>query len=154
MIPAQERRMAGFRRCEEFMAWQLSDAFNAEVHRLVLGTPAARRDFRYRDQILEASDSVLDNFREGFLRNSPAFFAQFLDYSISSFGEAEGQLRRGIRKQYFTEPTCATAFQLARRAMPALIGLKRSQVEYAEKLRAERLQRRTRRRTQPRTRTR
>src|SRR5215510_11113317 len=123
--------MPGLRRYQDFVAWQLAEAFNEEVHRLVLGCPNATRNFRYRDQILDASDGVSDNFVEGFLRRAPRSFALFLDYALSSLGEAERRLHQGIRKGYFNDTDCAEAFQLARRCLTAMVRLKQSQIREA-----------------------
>ena len=115
------------RKCEELIAWQLSEAFRAEIYRLVRGGAEANQDIRYRSQIFEAADSIGVNIREGFLRFSPGEFCKFLDYALASLGEAEQRLKNGIRRTYFDEASCREALQLARRALTAIVRLKQSQ---------------------------
>ncbi len=117
----------GVRRYEDVIAWQLGEAFGAEVYRLVLNSADARRDWKYCSQILDAADGIGSNIAEGFLRCSPGDFSRFLDYSVSSLCEAERRLIKGIARGYFTEESCAEARRFARRATTAIIRLKRSQ---------------------------
>jgi four helix bundle protein len=126
------------RKCEELIAWQLSEAFRAEIYRLVRGSPEASQDMRYRSQIFEAADSIGVNIREGFLRFSPGEFAKFLDYALASLGEAEQRLKNGVRRMYFDEPSCREALQLARRALTAIVRLKQSQKRRAAQKRGKR----------------
>ena len=123
------------------MAWQLAEMFRAEVYRLVLGSAAAKEDLRYRSQILEAADGVGINVAEGFLSRSPGDFCRFLDYALSSLGEAERRLKNGIHRSYFDAALCGEAFLLARRALTAIIRLKASQTKRI----AEQRKKRTRR---------
>jgi len=97
------------------------------VHRGVLGSPGAARDWRYRSQVLDASTGVPANISEGFLRYSPRDFARFLDYGLASLAEAERRLHTGIRRGYFTEAECAPVLRLAKRCLVATVRLRRSQ---------------------------
>jgi four helix bundle protein len=120
------------RKCEELIAWQLSEAFRAEIYSLVRGSPEANDDLRYRRQIFDAADGIGVNIREGFLRFSPGEFCKFLDYALASLGEAEQRLKNGVRRTYFDEPSCREALQLARRALTAIVRIKQSQKRRAE----------------------
>ena len=117
----------GVRHYRELFAWQTAVALNSQVVRLVMGSPEARKDLRYRSQILEAGRGVPSSIVEGFLRCNPGDFRRFLDYSISSIGEAEQRLRDGIELGYFSAKDCAEAFRLARLCLTACIRLKNSQ---------------------------
>ncbi len=117
----------GVRRYQDFIAWQLGEAFRLDVYRLVLGSEQAAQDLRYRGQILDAADGIGANIAEGFLRYSRPDFCRFLDYAIASLGEAERRLVNGIDRQYFDRASCSEALRLARRATKAMINLKRSQ---------------------------
>jgi len=117
----------GVRRYHDLIAWQLADALHAQIYELVLKSPGARNDLRYKSQILEAADGVDSNIVEGFLRFSPGDFKRFLDYAFSSLGEAERRLRHGIARGYFSEDACGHALRLARRCGPAIVRLKQSQ---------------------------
>ena len=134
---------------KELFAWQTADGFKKEVHRLVTGSPAASRNFRYRDQILDASSDVDKDIVEGFRRKAPLEFAKFLDYALASLGEAEERLRDGIMWGYFTEADCSQAIRYAKRCLTASVRLKASQLRYAAQLAAEERARKRRRR--PRT---
>jgi len=125
--------MAGVRRAEDFIAWQLAEKFAKDVESLIAASPDAGRDYRYRDQLLSAATAVGKDIVEGFLRFSPLVFANFLDYALGSLGEAEGRLRDGVSRQYFSEERCRPMFLLARRCLTALVRLKQSQIRYARK---------------------
>jgi four helix bundle protein len=112
------------------IAWQLGEAFKREVFRIVQASEGARRDLKFRSQLLEAARAVPANLVEGFLRFAPREFARFLGFSIGSLGEAESRLRDGIQLGYFPETECTEAFQLARRCLTASVRLKRSQQRF------------------------
>jgi four helix bundle protein len=118
------------RRYQDLDTWKLTEAFKDEVHRIVLGSPEARSDLRYRGQILDAANRPSSDVAEGFMRFSPGDFARFLDYAVGSVAETERRLHDGVKVQYFPEPRCREAFQLARRCTAAIIKLKQSQVRY------------------------
>ena len=118
------------RRFQDLIAWQTGDQFKAEVFRLVLGSPAACRDFRFKSQILDAAAGVPKNIVEGFLRFSPREFRRFLDYALGSLGEAEERLKDAIQLGYVAGPDCAAAFKLARRCLTATVRLKQSQSRF------------------------
>ena len=117
-------------RCGDLIAWQTAELFRDEVHRLVAASEGARRDFKFRSQILEASRAIAANIVEGFLRFSPREFPRFLDYAIGSLGEAESRLHAGIVAEYFSEADCRLAFRLARRCFTATLRLKQSQKRF------------------------
>ncbi len=120
------------RHYKELIAWQLADRLQDEVYGLVLGSREARNDLRCRSQILEAVDGIGVNIVEGFLRHSAADFCRFLDYALSSLGEAERRLMNGVKRMYFDDAACAPARQLARRALTAIVRLKQSQLARAK----------------------
>jgi len=115
------------RRYQDLIAWQTAEMFRDEVHRLVARSSQANGDLRFRSQIQEASRAVPANIVEGFLRFSPREFMRFLDYAVSSLGEAESRLQSGIKTNYFSANDCAGALKLALRCLTATIRLKQSQ---------------------------
>ena len=117
-------------RYQDLIAWQTAELFRDEVHRLVAGSAGARADFKYRSQILESSRAVAAHIVEGFLRFSPKEFMHFLDYAISSLGEAESRLQAGIVAEYFSAADCRLALRLARRCFTASLRLKHSQKRF------------------------
>jgi four helix bundle protein len=118
------------RRYQDLISWQTAELFRDEIHRLVADSPPATGDFKFRSQILEASRAVPAHIVEGFLRYSPREFMRFLDYAISSLGEAESRLQSGIKASYFSASACAGAFRLARRCFTATLRLKQSQKRF------------------------
>lgn len=120
------------RRYQDLIAWQTGDEFKAEIYRIVSGSPAATKDFRYRSQILESARSVPANIAEGFVRYSPREFVRFLGFALGSLVEAEARLRDGIQLGYFRSEDCSAAFRLARRCFTATIRLKQSQARFTD----------------------
>jgi 23S rRNA-intervening sequence protein len=64
-------------RFEDLIAWQKARALTAEIYR-VTNQKNFGRDFALRDQIRRAAVSAMSNVAEGFERNRPAEFHQFL----------------------------------------------------------------------------
>ena len=118
------------RRYYEFDAWKLADAFKTQVFAIVRESPTARLDHRFRSQLIESARAPTKHIAEGYLRHSPASFITYLDYAISSLGEAEGHLRDGIELEYFSAERCVEALALAQRSIRACIALKHSQQRY------------------------
>ena len=114
----------------DLIAWQLASQFQKEVLRLLQASPEAWRNNKFRDQLIDAVNSVVANLAEGFRRFSPGEFCKFIDYSLASLGEAEVRLEGGIDVGYFSAEHCALAFQLARRCLTASIRLKQSQSRF------------------------
>jgi four helix bundle protein len=80
--------MAGVDRFEDLFAWQLADELRRDVFACTeIGK--ASRDFRYRDQIRDASASAARNTSEGFGRFNPGEFARFLDFARASLNETQ-----------------------------------------------------------------
>lgn len=114
------------KRYRDLIAWQRAEDFKEEVVKLVEQSPGASRDFKYRDQLLEASRSVSTNIAEGFLRNNPGDFDRFLGFGLGSLGEAELRLRDGVRLGYFPAAACEAAFGFAKRCAVATARLRKS----------------------------
>jgi four helix bundle protein len=116
------------RRVEDFFAYECAVNFKEEVHRIVRAAPEAYKDFRYRSELWDATDSVDSNIAEGFHRGNPGENANFLRYSLASLAEARRRLANGVSRGYFEEATCATAFTWADRCKVATARLMESQV--------------------------
>jgi four helix bundle protein len=78
-------------RFEDLIAWQKARALTAEIYR-VTNQKDFGRDFALRDQIRRAAVSAMSNVAEGFERNRPAEFHQFLSVAKASCGEVRSQL--------------------------------------------------------------
>jgi four helix bundle protein len=87
----------------------------------------------FKDQLRDAASGVPANIAEGFGRNNPAEFAQFIRYALASLREAETRLKDGIARGYWKEADCRMTLRWAERCRAAGWGLHRSQVELAAK---------------------
>jgi len=75
-------------RFEDIIAWQKAKVLAVDVYQLF----GEHRDFGFRDQILRASVSVMNNIAEGFERRSNNEFRQFLYIAKGSCGEVRSML--------------------------------------------------------------
>jgi four helix bundle protein len=116
----------GVSRVDELIAFQLALEFKREVYRIVESSEQAKADFRFRAQLFEAASGVEAVLDEGFNRNVPGEFAQFIRYALGSLAEARRRLRDGIHRRYFTEEDCHLAFNLGKRCCDATRNLHRS----------------------------
>ena len=64
--------------------------------------PAFRRNFKLRNQIVGANDSIGANMEEGFEQGTDRAFARYVTISKGSLGETLGHLRRAYRKKCMT----------------------------------------------------
>jgi four helix bundle protein len=86
-------------RFEDLIAWQKARALTAEIYR-VTNQKNFGRDFALRDQIRRAAVSAMSNVAEGFERNRPAEFHQFLSVAKASCGEVRSQLYVALDADY------------------------------------------------------
>jgi four helix bundle protein len=116
--------MFGVERFEDLVTWQRMYELSLEVWRFT-DHPPAGKDFDYRNEIRDASDSAHRNVAEGFGRYNPAEFARFLDISRASALETQALLRKGAAVGYLTEEERARLDGLAVRGLNALAKLQR-----------------------------
>ena len=114
--------MAGVRRYEDLIVWQLSYELQREVFALTENGPCVR-DFEFCDQIRTASASAPRNVAEGFGRFNPADFARFLQIAKGSLTETHHHLRDGGDRGYFSPDDVARLSKLAGRAAKAAVVL-------------------------------
>jgi four helix bundle protein len=93
--------MAGVRRYQDLICWQLADELESLVFELTETGPASK-DFKLRDQIRDSSSSATRNMAEGFGRFLPAQHANFLRVAKSSLFETHNCARAGFNKGYFS----------------------------------------------------
>ena len=89
------------------------------------GRPPVSQDFKFRDQIRDASDSAQRNIAEGFGRFSPAQFVQFLDIARGSAQETKTLLKKGLAVGYWQQEEFDRLDSLANRGLQAVAKLQR-----------------------------
>ena len=80
-------------RLEELPIFQSATAFCEAITALLEGT-AFGRNGKLRDQIRDASDSIIANMREGFEQSTDAAFGRYLYIAKGSLGEVLARLAR------------------------------------------------------------
>ncbi|MGI8919077.1 MAG: four helix bundle protein [Pyrinomonadaceae bacterium] len=91
--------MATFKTFEDIEAWQLSRELTNSIYKVTSqGTFA--KDFGLRNQIREASVSIMSNIAEGFERSGTKEFIQFLSTAKGSAGEVRAQLYVALDQGY------------------------------------------------------
>jgi len=99
MNKIRERIKMKFERFEEIIAWQKSKALVTEIYRIFNKSI----DYNYKNQILRASISVMNNIAEGFERKSNNEFKHFLFIAKGSSGEVRSMLYLGMELNYITQ---------------------------------------------------
>ena len=110
--------VAGVKRYEDLVVWQLSYELQREVFAITATGPASK-DFKFRDQIRDSSASASRNIAEGFARFRPTEFARFLEIARGSLTETHHHLHDGCDRGYFTKSDRDRLSLLAGRAAKA-----------------------------------
>jgi four helix bundle protein len=116
--------MASARRFEDLLAWQRMHELNIEIWKAT-DRPPASCNFKFCDQIRDASDSAERNVAEGFGRYSPGQFAHFLDVARASALETKTLLIKGLDVGYWKQEEFDRLDQLANRGIQAVAKLQR-----------------------------
>ena len=94
--------MATIKRFEDLEIWQIArEAENKIFNETQKGKLA--KDYKLRDQMNNASGSIMDNIAEGFGRSSRLEFIQFLSISNGSGNELQSQLYRCLDRKYLDQ---------------------------------------------------
>ena len=94
--------MSTVKRFEDLEIWQLAREIENKVYEETQKGRLAK-DYKLRDQINNATGSVMDNIAEGFGRSSRLEFIQFLSISNGSGNELQSQLYRCLDRKYFAQ---------------------------------------------------
>lgn len=86
-------------RFEDIASWQKARELTRSIYRHSRSGQFAR-DFGLRDQIREASVSIMSNVAEGFERGGDNEFRQFLSTAKGSCGEVRSQLYVALDQEY------------------------------------------------------
>jgi four helix bundle protein len=87
--------------------------------------PPASKDFDFRNEIRDASDSAQRNVAEGFGRYNPPQFANFLDFTRASALETKALLKKGLAVGYWSEDEFKRLDKLADRGLQAVAKFQR-----------------------------
>lgn len=114
--------MATFQRFEEIKAWQKSRELTRDIYSITKLGPFSK-DFGLRDQIRNASASVMSNIAEGFERSGNGEFGQFLSIAKGSIGEVKSQLYIAVDQEYLDKETFERLFSTATEISKMISGL-------------------------------
>jgi len=93
--------MAGVKRYEDLVCWQLS----YELQQQVFAITETCHDFDFRSQIRDSARSAPRNIAEGFGRFEPREFRRFLRIARGSLTETHHHLRDGRDQGYLDDAT-------------------------------------------------
>jgi four helix bundle protein len=116
----------GVRSVEDLVAFQVAVEFKREVYAILERHPEINWDIRFKGQLADAAGCLESDLDEGFARNRPAEFAQFIRYGLASLAEARRRLRDGVDRKYFTQQECEAALRLGVRCYDLCKSLHRS----------------------------
>ncbi len=94
--------MAKVQKFEELVAWQKARDLNNAIYTITRKREFAK-DYRFARQIQAAALSAMSNIAEGFERNRPAEFHQFLSVAKGSCGEVRSQLYAALDVGYLDQ---------------------------------------------------
>jgi four helix bundle protein len=104
--------MPTIKRFEDLEIWQLARQLENKIFEQTIKGKLAR-DFKLKDQMNNASGSVMDNIAEGFGRASRLEFIQFLSIAKGSGNEIESQLYRCLDRKYIELEKFNELYELA-----------------------------------------
>jgi four helix bundle protein len=140
--------MAAADRFEDLLVWQLLFKLSVEIWKIT-DRPPANRDFKFTNQIRDASDSAQRNVSEGFGRYHPLEFARFLDIVRASANETRALLLKARAVGYVTEAEFNRLHSLTVRGLQALARFQRYLRSPEAKRNAEGRHKRRRRKNGP-----
>jgi four helix bundle protein len=100
---------------KKMIVWQMADKLDASIQKVLYKIPKC--EFRLREQLDSATDSVGSNFVEGYYSNSLPEYIRFCGYSKRSLGEVQQRMIRILRKGYVGESEYKEVDSIAGRTM-------------------------------------
>lgn len=116
--------MAGVRRFEDLVTWQLAEQVKAKVFALTAGE-RVRRDARFCTQIQESARSVSANLAEGFGSYDPRPNARYVSIAKASLEETRNHTYEGFHRGHFSQTDRDELLRLITRASIATTRLLR-----------------------------
>jgi four helix bundle protein len=114
--------MAGFRDFREIAAWQRSREVRTLAYQLLRRREAAN-DFKFRDQLRDASRSAPRNIAEGFARYRHKEFAQFVRVAKGSMAEVLDAFIDAVDSGYLPAEDFPRHERACKQALAAINGL-------------------------------
>jgi four helix bundle protein len=114
--------MTKVRRFEDLICWQKARKLANTIHGLTRH-PEFAKDFRLRDQILDAAGSVMHNIAEGCDAGTDPEFIRFLKMSRRSASEIQSELYLALDCKYFAEGELSEMYALADEVKKVINGL-------------------------------
>jgi len=102
--------MTKVRRFEDLICWQKARKLADSIHGLTRH-PEFSKDFRLRDQILDAAGSVMHNIAEGCDSGTDPEFIRFLKIARRSTSEVQSELYLALDRMYITEGELKRAYE-------------------------------------------
>ena len=121
-----------YKRFEELPCWKKARELCPAVYELI-NLPGFRKDFGFRNQIWDASGSVMDNIAEGFEDRSTKEFVKFLGYSQRSCSEVQSQLYRAIDCGYINKKQFESVYELTSECRKQIKGFRKYLRDYDSK---------------------
>ena len=117
--------MAGDKRFEDLVAWQKARSLAAMVFDLTR-RPDFSHDWSFANQMRRAALSIGSNIAEGFDRNRPREFHQFLSIAKGSCAELRSQLYMALDSGLITQPDFDRVNAAAEETSKVINGLRAS----------------------------
>jgi four helix bundle protein len=114
--------MTKIRRFEDLICWQKARILANTIHELTCH-PQFAKDFKLRDQILDASSSVMHNIAEGSDAGTDPEFIRFLKMARRSASEVQSELYLALDRKYITESELKQAYGQADEVKRLINGL-------------------------------
>jgi four helix bundle protein len=114
--------MSKVRRFEDLVCWQKARVLANAIHTLTCHA-AFSKDFRLRDQVLDASGSVMHNIAEGCDSGTDPEFIRFLRMARRSASEVQSELYLALDREYITETERRQAYDQADETKRVINGL-------------------------------
>lgn len=114
--------MATIKRFEDLEAWKKARVLANDIYHITLKENFAK-NYKFKDQILSSSGSVMDNIAEGFGRGGKIEFIQFLGIAKGSLEESKSQLYRALDYGYIDKNTFEELYGKAEEIAKMINGL-------------------------------
>jgi four helix bundle protein len=114
--------MATIYRFEDLDAWKIARELTRDVYRVTKADEFSR-DFGLKNQIRNASVSVMSNIAEGFERDGNREFCNFLSIGKGSAGEVRSQLYVALDQDYISRADFDQIYLKAQESGRVIAGL-------------------------------